>query len=96
MRHHGYYNVDPTVVQHHGFAAPNRPGVRGDLLVVSLGGNGQYERVINDRGADVGGVHGAVDGGVVPVRDRSLPSGRKGGRGLSRRYRADAATGAGA
>lgn len=29
--------------------------------------------------ADVGGVHGAVDGGVVPGRDRPLPSGRKGG-----------------
>jgi hypothetical protein len=64
-----YYNVDPTIVQHHGFAAPNRPGVRfHDLLVVSLGGNGQYERVINDTGSPTSGeVHGAVDGGVVPV-----------------------------
>ncbi|MYS94514.1 MULTISPECIES: hypothetical protein [Streptomyces] len=51
-----YYNVDPTIVQHHGFAAPNRPGVRfHDLLVVSLGGNGQYERVINDAGAPTSG-----------------------------------------
>ncbi|MGW5134489.1 coagulation factor 5/8 type domain-containing protein [Streptomyces sp. NPDC004135] len=51
-----YYNVDPTIVQHHGFAAPNRPGVRfHDLLVVSLGGNGQYERVINDTGAPTSG-----------------------------------------
>lgn len=39
----------------------------------------QVKHLINDRGADVGGVHGAVDGGVVPVRDRPLPSGRKGG-----------------
>ncbi|MFF9029009.1 coagulation factor 5/8 type domain-containing protein [Streptomyces iakyrus] len=51
-----YYNVDPTIVQHHGFAAPNRPGVRfHDLLVVSLGGNGQYERVINDTGSPTSG-----------------------------------------
>ncbi|MFF0889733.1 coagulation factor 5/8 type domain-containing protein [Streptomyces sp. NPDC003456] len=51
-----YYNVDPTIVQHHGFAAPNRPGVRfHDLLVVSLGGNGQYECVINDTGAPTSG-----------------------------------------
>ncbi|MFH8798996.1 coagulation factor 5/8 type domain-containing protein [Streptomyces sp. NPDC017936] len=51
-----YYNVDPTIVQHHGFAAPNRPGVKfHDLLVVSLGGNGQYEHVINDIGAPTSG-----------------------------------------
>ncbi|WP_309097836.1 coagulation factor 5/8 type domain-containing protein [Streptomyces sp.] len=51
-----YYNVDPTIVQHHGFAAPIRPGVRfHDLLVVSLGGNGQYECVINDTGAPTSG-----------------------------------------
>lgn len=51
-----YYNVDPTIVQHHGFAAPVRPGVRfHNLLVVSLGGNGQYECVINDTGAPTSG-----------------------------------------
>ncbi|MET9391165.1 coagulation factor 5/8 type domain-containing protein [Streptomyces sp. NPDC006624] len=51
-----YYNVDPTIVQHHGFSAPNRPGVRfHDLLVVSLGGNGQYECVINDTGSPTSG-----------------------------------------
>ncbi|MEU4087398.1 coagulation factor 5/8 type domain-containing protein [Streptomyces aureus] len=51
-----YYNVDPTIVQHHGFAAPNRPGVKfHDLLVVSLGGNGQYEHVVNDTGAPTSG-----------------------------------------
>src|SRR4051812_33620780 len=43
-----YFNVDPTIVQHHGFAAPDAPGVKfHDLLVVSLGGQGQYEHVIN-------------------------------------------------
>ncbi|WP_329415266.1 coagulation factor 5/8 type domain-containing protein [Streptomyces sp. NBC_00704] len=51
-----YYNVDPTIVQHHGFAAPNAPGVKfHDVLVVSLGGNGQYEHVINETGAPTSG-----------------------------------------
>ncbi|MFC8087118.1 coagulation factor 5/8 type domain-containing protein [Streptomyces sp. NPDC057340] len=51
-----YYNVDPSIVQHHGFAAPNRSGVRfHGLLVVSLGGNGQYECVINDTGSPTSG-----------------------------------------
>ncbi|MBD9734057.1 coagulation factor 5/8 type domain-containing protein [Streptomyces sp. H28] len=51
-----YYNVNPTIVQHHGFAAPVRPGVRfHHLLVVSLSGNGQYECVINDTGAPTSG-----------------------------------------
>ncbi|MFF9858473.1 coagulation factor 5/8 type domain-containing protein [Streptomyces tendae] len=51
-----YYNVHPSIVQHHGFAAPNRSGVRfHGLLVVSLGGNGQYECVINDTGSPTSG-----------------------------------------
>lgn len=51
-----YYNVDPTIRQDHGFKAPVKPGVRfHDLLVVSLGGNGQYEHVINDIGAPTSG-----------------------------------------
>ncbi|MEU6623988.1 discoidin domain-containing protein [Streptomyces litmocidini] len=51
-----YYNVDPTIRQDHGFRAPVRPGVKfHDLLVVSLGGNGQYEHVINDVGAPTSG-----------------------------------------
>ncbi|GAA2485620.1 coagulation factor 5/8 type domain-containing protein [Streptomyces longisporus] len=51
-----YYDVDPTIVQHNGFTAPNRPGVRfHDLLVVSLGGKGQYEHVINDTGTPTSG-----------------------------------------
>ncbi|WP_369201367.1 coagulation factor 5/8 type domain-containing protein, partial [Streptomyces sp. PU-14G] len=51
-----FYNVDPTIVQHHGFAAPDTPGVTfHDLLVVSLGGKGQYERVINDTGSPTSG-----------------------------------------
>ncbi|MCX4766282.1 coagulation factor 5/8 type domain-containing protein [Streptomyces sp. NBC_01275] len=51
-----YYNVDPTIVQHNGFAAPNRSGVKfHDLLVVSLGGQGQYEHVVNETGTPTSG-----------------------------------------
>ncbi len=51
-----YYNVNPSIVQHHGFAAPNTSGVRfHGLLVVSLGGQGQYECVINDIGSPTSG-----------------------------------------
>ncbi|MDL4818495.1 coagulation factor 5/8 type domain-containing protein [Actinomadura opuntiae] len=50
------YSTDPTIRQDHGFAAPETPGVKfHDLLVVSLGGNGQYEHVINDTGAATSG-----------------------------------------
>ncbi|WP_320784021.1 coagulation factor 5/8 type domain-containing protein [Streptomyces sp. CRN 30] len=63
-----YYNVDPAIVQHHGFAAPNTPGVRfHGLLVVSLGGNGQYERVINDTGSPTSGTS------TVPSKVVSYP-----------------------
>ncbi|MFJ2431617.1 coagulation factor 5/8 type domain-containing protein [Streptomyces anulatus] len=51
-----YYNVDPTIVQEHGFKAPVKPGVKfHSLIVVSLGGNGQYEHVINDVGSPTSG-----------------------------------------
>ncbi|MGW3008660.1 coagulation factor 5/8 type domain-containing protein [Streptomyces sp. NPDC001219] len=51
-----YYNVDPTIRQDHGFQAPATPGVRfHHLLVVSLGGKGQYEHVINNLGAATSG-----------------------------------------
>ncbi|MGW1360846.1 coagulation factor 5/8 type domain-containing protein [Streptomyces chartreusis] len=51
-----YYYVNPSIVQHHGFAAPVRSGVRfHNLLVVSLGGQGQYECVINDTGSPTSG-----------------------------------------
>ncbi|MFG3280568.1 coagulation factor 5/8 type domain-containing protein [Streptomyces sp. NPDC048111] len=50
------YTADPGIVQHHGFAAPNRAGVKfHDVLVVSLGGNGQYEHVVNEVGAGTSG-----------------------------------------
>ncbi|MER5813223.1 discoidin domain-containing protein [Streptomyces sp. NPDC002033] len=51
-----YYNVDPTIRQDHGFEVPVKPGVKfHDLLVVSLGGNGQYEHVVNSTGAPTSG-----------------------------------------
>ncbi|MFE5534873.1 discoidin domain-containing protein [Streptomyces sp. NPDC056492] len=51
-----YYNVDPTIRQDHGFQAPVKPGVKfHDLLVVSLGGKGQYEHVVNTTGAPTSG-----------------------------------------
>ncbi|MGD3108752.1 coagulation factor 5/8 type domain-containing protein [Streptomyces sp. YGL11-2] len=51
-----YYTADPRIRQDHGFAAPDAPGVRfHDLLVVSLGGKGQYEHVINTAGAPTSG-----------------------------------------
>ncbi|MFJ7525948.1 discoidin domain-containing protein [Streptomyces griseus] len=51
-----YYNVDPTIVQEHGFKAPVKPGVKfHNLLVVSLGGNGQYQHVINNIGSPTSG-----------------------------------------
>ncbi|MFF1734422.1 coagulation factor 5/8 type domain-containing protein [Streptomyces sp. NPDC058247] len=50
------YTADNTIRQDHGFAAPNTSGVKfHDLLVVSLGGQGQYEHVINDIGAATSG-----------------------------------------
>ncbi|MET3986917.1 discoidin domain-containing protein [Streptomyces sp. PvR034] len=51
-----YYNVDPSIRQDHGFEVPVKSGVKfHDLLVVSLGGNGQYEHVINNTGAATSG-----------------------------------------
>ncbi|MFJ6700304.1 discoidin domain-containing protein [Streptomyces sp. NPDC091272] len=46
------YNVDPNIRQDHGFKVPVKPGVKfHSLLVVSLGGMGHYNHVINDTGA---------------------------------------------
>lgn len=51
-----YYNVDPSIRQHHGFAAPAGEGITfHSLSVVSLGGKGQYECVINDLGDPTSG-----------------------------------------
>ena len=49
-----YYNVAPTIVQHNGFAAPNRSRVKfHDLLVVYLGGSGGDKSIINGVGGPV-------------------------------------------
>ncbi|GAA3184060.1 MULTISPECIES: coagulation factor 5/8 type domain-containing protein [Streptomyces] len=51
-----FYNVDPSIRQDHGFAVPDAPGVKlHGLLVVSLGGKGQYEHVVNGTGAPTSG-----------------------------------------
>ena len=51
-----YYKDDPTIVQDHGFAVPDKAGVTfHSLLVVSLGGKGQYAHVINDHGDPTSG-----------------------------------------
>lgn len=50
------YNVDPTIRQEHGFRAPVKPGVKfHSLLVVSLGGMGHYDHVINRTGSQTSG-----------------------------------------
>ncbi|PBC71751.1 F5/8 type C domain-containing protein [Streptomyces sp. TLI_235] len=51
-----YFNVDPTIVMDHGFEVPNKSGVKlHDVLVNSLGGNGQFAHVVNDTGAPTSG-----------------------------------------
>ncbi|MEV5886822.1 discoidin domain-containing protein [Streptomyces sp. NPDC052020] len=58
------YNVDPSIRQHHGFKTPVKPGVKfHSLLVVSLGGMGHYNHVINDTGAS-----------TVPAGTSTVPS----------------------
>ncbi|MFD7769187.1 discoidin domain-containing protein [Streptomyces sp. NPDC059787] len=58
------YNVDPNIRQDRGFKAPVKPGVKfHSLLVVSLGGMGHYNHVINDTGAS-----------TVPAGTSTVPS----------------------
>ncbi|WP_053912721.1 discoidin domain-containing protein [Streptomyces sp. SCSIO 75703] len=50
------FTSDPSIVQHHGFQVPVRPGITmRHLMVISLGGMGQYAHVINDTGAPTSG-----------------------------------------
>jgi hypothetical protein len=50
------YTSDPTIVQHHGFQVPVKTGIKlHDILVISLGGKGQYAHVVNDTGAPTSG-----------------------------------------
>ncbi|MFD3657960.1 discoidin domain-containing protein [Streptomyces sp. NPDC058620] len=58
------YTSDPTIRQDHGFKAPVKPGVKfHSLLVVSLGGMGHYNHVINNTGAS-----------TVPAGTTTVPS----------------------
>ncbi|MEU0666652.1 discoidin domain-containing protein [Streptomyces lavendulocolor] len=58
------YNVDPGIRQDHGFKTPVKPGVKfHSLLVVSLGGMGHYNHVINETGAS-----------TVPAGTSTVPS----------------------
>ncbi|WBB61580.1 coagulation factor 5/8 type domain-containing protein [Streptomyces sp. WMMC500] len=51
-----YYNVAPSIIQEHGFATPTGPGIKfHHIMVVSLGGQGQYAHVVNDHGAPTSG-----------------------------------------
>ncbi|WP_157538192.1 discoidin domain-containing protein [Kitasatospora azatica] len=51
-----YFNVDPTIRVDHGFEVPTTPGVKlHDALVVSLGGDGQFNHVVNNTGDPTSG-----------------------------------------
>ncbi|MFJ6836033.1 discoidin domain-containing protein [Streptomyces sp. NPDC091209] len=50
------FTTDPTIVQAHGFQVPVKTGVKlHDILVISLGGKGQYAHVVNNTGAPTSG-----------------------------------------
>ncbi|MFJ2016543.1 discoidin domain-containing protein [Streptomyces nodosus] len=50
------YTSDPTIVQAHGFQVPVKSGIKlHDILVISLGGQGQYAHVVNSTGAPTSG-----------------------------------------
>lgn len=47
-----FFNVNPKIINDHGFESPNTAGVQfHDLLTVSLGGVGTINHVINQTGA---------------------------------------------
>ncbi|MEU6241936.1 discoidin domain-containing protein [Streptomyces sp. NPDC047024] len=50
------FTSDPSIVQAHGFQVPTGSGIKlHDLLVISLGGKGQYAHVVNNTGAPTSG-----------------------------------------
>ncbi|GGX70160.1 discoidin domain-containing protein [Streptomyces fructofermentans] len=50
------YTSDPSIVQQHGFQVPVKAGIKmHDILVISLGGKGQYAHVVNNTGAPTSG-----------------------------------------
>ncbi|WP_329241712.1 discoidin domain-containing protein [Streptomyces sp. NBC_01478] len=62
------FTSDPSIVQAHGFQVPVRTGIKlHDILVISLGGKGQYAHVVNDTGAPTSGTD------TVPSKITSFP-----------------------
>ncbi|MEU6280983.1 discoidin domain-containing protein [Streptomyces sp. NPDC047028] len=62
------YTADPGIVQDRGFQVPAGPGIRmHDLMVISLGGKGQYAHVVNDTGPATSGTS------TVPSKVTSFP-----------------------
>ena len=62
------FDVDPSIVDEHGFEVPNNAGVKfHDLLTVSLGGKGIINHVINSTGGAAQGIN------TVPVNIVSYP-----------------------
>ncbi|MEU8935925.1 discoidin domain-containing protein [Streptomyces sp. NPDC048409] len=50
------YTSDPSIVQSNGFQVPTGSGIKmHDLLVISLGGMGQYAHVVNNTGSPTSG-----------------------------------------
>ncbi|MER7935797.1 MULTISPECIES: discoidin domain-containing protein [unclassified Streptomyces] len=50
------YTADPSIVQSNGFQVPTGSGIKmHDLLVISLGGMGQYAHVVNNTGSPTSG-----------------------------------------
>ncbi|MEU8792407.1 discoidin domain-containing protein [Streptomyces sp. NPDC048643] len=50
------FTSDPSIVQAHGFQVPVKTGIKlHDILVISLGGKGQYAHVVNNTGAPTSG-----------------------------------------
>ena len=57
-----FFNVNPSIINDHGFEAPSTAGVQfHDLLTVSLGGVGTIEHVINEIGATANTSNQVVD-----------------------------------
>ncbi|MEV6508374.1 discoidin domain-containing protein [Streptomyces sp. NPDC051642] len=62
------FTSDPSIVQAHGFQVPVRTGIKlHDILVISLGGKGQYAHVVNNTGAPTSGTD------TVPSKITSFP-----------------------
>ncbi|MFE9436650.1 discoidin domain-containing protein [Streptomyces sp. NPDC006640] len=50
------FTSDPSIVQAHGFQVPVKTGIKlHDILVISLGGKGQYAHVVNNTGSPTSG-----------------------------------------